>query len=382
MREEIFLSYARKDRKRAKIFAEAIEKKGYSVWWDWKMLGGGRIDKVIQDKLDTAKCVIVLWSNDSVKSDWVIDEADTGKRTGILIPVLVDNVNIPLGFRRIHTLNLVGWEGDSTHKEFELLLQSIAEIAGAPVIKEIIKPITPQEELEKITKIPPAGDIIINSIGMKFKLIPAGEFMMGSNEYDSEKPVHKVTIGDPFYLGIYPVTQQEWKAVMSDNPSRFDGERLPVETVSWIGVQEFIKKINEKEGTNKYRLPTEAQWEYAVRGGTATRYSFGDDESKLGDYAWFNSNSEGKTHEVGQKKPNPWGLYDMLGNVWEWVQDSWHDNYNGAPIDGSFWEGGSNRVFRGGSWDDYAGNCRSAYRSGHFGGYCLYYVTFRLLRVL
>jgi formylglycine-generating enzyme required for sulfatase activity len=175
---------------------------------------------------------------------------------------------------------------------------------------------------------------------MTFTLISAGDFYMGSEESGDEKPVHKVKINNPFYLGIYPVTQREWKAVMDDNPSYFKGDDMPVEQVSWDDVQEFIKKLNEKEGTDRYRLPSEAEWEYACRVGTTSRYSFGDDESKLGDYAWYDDNSGDKTHPVGQKKPNSWGLYDMHGNVWEWVQDKWHDSYGGAPTDGSAWESG------------------------------------------
>jgi formylglycine-generating enzyme required for sulfatase activity len=150
---------------------------------------------------------------------------------------------------------------------------------------------------------------ITNSIGMKFTLIPAGKFMMGSEELEFEKPIHEVTIGGPFYLGIYQVTQKEWTEVMGNNPSIYQGENFPVETISWNDVQDFIKKLNEKEVTKKYRLPSEAEWEHAARAGTSTRYSFGDDESKLGDYAWFIENSGNKTHEVGQKKPNPWSLY-------------------------------------------------------------------------
>jgi formylglycine-generating enzyme required for sulfatase activity len=206
-----------------------------------------------------------------------------------------------------------------------------------------------------------------NAIDMKFTLIPAGEFRMGSNDeasYDDERPVHRVKISKPFYLGIYPVTQREWKVVRGNNPSSFKGDDLPVETVSWGDVQDFIKKLNAKEGTDKYRLPSEAEWEYACRAGTTTRYSFGNDELELDDYAWYDDNSDDKTHPVGQKKQNPWGLYDMHGNVWEWVQDTWHDNYNGAPTDGSAWEGsGSNRVDRGGGWLGGAGCCRSAFRS-------------------
>jgi len=221
-----------------------------------------------------------------------------------------------------------------------------------------------------------------NSIGMKFLLIPAGELNMGSEESDDEKPVHKVKIKNPFYLGTYPVTLREWKVVMDDEPSDFKGDDLPVETVSWDNVQEFIKKLNVKEGTDKYRLPSEAEWEYACRAGTTTKYSFGDSESELGGYAWYDDNSEGKTHPVGQKDPNSWGLHDMHGNVWEWVQDEWHDDYDGAPTDGSAWESGdgANRVNRGGSWGGPAGFCRSADRFHDDPGFRDRYLGFRLLQ--
>ena len=235
----------------------------------------------------------------------------------------------------------------------------------------------------------PAADqeeTITNSIGMEFVLIPAGEFEMGSPEdeedrWDREGPVHHVTIGKAFYMGRYEVTQKEWREVMGDNPSGFKGDDMPVEMVSWNDVQEFIRKLNEKEGTDKYRLPSEAEWEYACRAGTTTRYSFGDSESRLGDYAWYDDNSGSKTHSVGKKKPNPYGLYDMHGNVWEWVQDKGHSDYDGAPTDGSAWESGdgANRVYRGGSWGHNAGYCRSAYRINCGPHYRNDYFGFRLL---
>ncbi len=230
--------------------------------------------------------------------------------------------------------------------------------------------------------------IKINDI--EFVLINKGEFMIGSlddeiDRSDYESPSHKVMIKNSFYLGRYPVTQKQWIAVMGNNPSRFKGDNLPVESVSWDDIQEFIKKINKVENTEKYRLPSEAEWEYACRAGKTTRYYFGDNESELGDYAWYYNNSGPNTHPVGQKKPNPWGLYDMHGNVWEWVQDRWHSDYNGAPSDSKAWEDTNNyrRVVRGGGWyNGHARNCRSAARTGYNSDNCKSYVGFRLLREL
>ncbi len=228
-----------------------------------------------------------------------------------------------------------------------------------------------------------------SSTGMEFVLIPAGEFMMGSpsgeeGRYDDEGPVHEVTINNPFYMGKYLVTQKQWKKVMGTNPSGFKDEDRPVESVSWKDVQEFVQKLNEKEGADKYRLPSEAEWEYACRAKTTTRYSFGDYESKLNEYAWYNKKSNSETHPVGQKNPNSWGLYDIHGNVWEWVQDRWHDNYEEAPSDGSAWEDGSsfNRILRGGGWGSDAGFCRSAIRAGFDVEYRAEAIGFRLLREL
>jgi formylglycine-generating enzyme required for sulfatase activity len=251
-----------------------------------------------------------------------------------------------------------------------------------------------------------------NSIGMEFVLIPAGEFKMGTPSNDrlrngNEDPIHRVKISNAFYMGKYEVTQKQWREVMGNNPSNFKGDNLPVEMVSWNDVQDFIKKLNEKEGGNKYRLPSEAEWEYAARAGTTTSYSFGDGESMLSDYAWYPENSgsrppekgdfsgynkkdfsdnkwNGRTHSVGQKKPNPWGLYDIHGNVYEWVQDEWHDDYNGAPTDGSSWKSGDGplRVFRGGSWKWFAWYCRSVSRGGYMPDNNFNDLGFRLLRIL
>ncbi|WP_440955524.1 SUMF1/EgtB/PvdO family nonheme iron enzyme [Methanosarcina sp. Mfa9] len=228
-----------------------------------------------------------------------------------------------------------------------------------------------------------------NSIGMEFVLVPEGEFMMGSSSGENgadtdERPLHKVTIGEPFYLGKYEVTQEQWQKVMGNNPSYFKGDRLPVEGVSWEEAREFIQKLNGMEKTDKYRLPSEAEWEYACRAGSSDKYSFNYDVSSLEEYAWYDTNSGDKTHPVGQKNPNPWGLYDMHGNVWEWVQDGWHDSYYGAPSDGSARESSSNslKVRRGGSWEGSAGYCRAANRGNSGSGYRSSGLGFRVLREL
>ena len=219
--------------------------------------------------------------------------------------------------------------------------------------------------------------------GITFVWIPRGSFVMGSTEgFESEKPVHRVMLENGFWLGRFEVTQAQWRAVAGTNPSHFtDGGNFPVEMVSWDDCQDFIHKLNSS-GVGVFRLPSEAEWEYACRAGSTTEYYFGDDESLLGNYAWHGGNGKRMTHPVGEKMPNTWGLYDMLGNVFEWCQDSWHDSYTSAPADGSAWEvpRERSRVLRGGSSSLPPGVCRSADREGLTPGYRHEFAGFRLLR--
>lgn len=207
---------------------------------------------------------------------------------------------------------------------------------------------------------------LVNSIGMKLVLIPKGTFTRGNSP---------VTISRDYYLGVYEVTQSQYEKVMGNNLSHFQGDNVanvdssnhPVEGVSWENAVEFCRRLSElpeeKKAGRVYRLPTEAEWEYACRAGSKTTYSFGDDEGQLGDYAWFRGNSGGRTHPVGQKKPNAWGLYDMHGNVWEWCAD-WFGHYpKEAVTDPVGPAEGVLRVGRGGGWFNGAADCGSSIRS-------------------
>jgi len=206
----------------------------------------------------------------------------------------------------------------------------------------------------------PTGERWVNSIGMTFVRIPAGTFTMGSSATDAEsheRPLHTVTISRPFYLATTEVTQSQWKAVMGSNPSRFQADDRPVEQVSWVDAQEFIRTLNLREATTRYRLPTEAEWEYACRAGAT-----GDDGGDLGSTAWHDPNSGGNTHPVAQKQANAWGLFDMLGNVYEWCED-WKGPYpSGEVTDPHGPSEGPGRIVRGGSWMVHSNRTRAEFR--------------------
>lgn len=201
---------------------------------------------------------------------------------------------------------------------------------------------------------------------IRLVLIPAGEFDMGSPPSEEarendEGPVRRIKIGTPFYIGRCEVTQAQWKAVMGHARSNFKGPDFPVDGIRWAEAVEFCKRLGERE-PETFRLPTEAEWEYACRAGSTTPYSFGDDAPFLVEHAWFNSNSGGKTHPVGQKASNAFGLHDMHGNVWEWCSDWYAEYLSGSTVDPMGPPEGSSRILRGGSWFCTPGPCRSANR--------------------
>jgi len=238
----------------------------------------------------------------------------------------------------------------------------------------------------------PPGTITPGPIpDMEYGHVPPGIFEMGSpgddpDAEDDEYPAHTVTFDYSFEIMTTEVTQAMWDEVLARNPSYFDGDDRPVEHVSLGDCQDFIDALNAIDTAHQYRLPSEAEWEYCCCAGSQTRYYWGEDPGfgQIGSNAWFAGNAAGETHPVAQKLPNAWGLYDMSGNVWEWCADCWHDDYVGAPADGSPWmtPPSAYRVGRGGSWGYTAPYCRSANRGIFAGDFVCNYLGFRLVRTV
>jgi len=210
-----------------------------------------------------------------------------------------------------------------------------------------------------------------NSVGIEFKLLPAGEFTMGSDLAANEKPAHRVRLTKAVSIGIYPVTNAQYERLMGISAGGDTNGDHPKEHVTWLEAVAFCRKLSElpeeRDAGRVYRLPTEAEWEYACRAGSNARFSFGDAESRLGQYGWFDKNSGMRTHPVGEKQPNAWGLYDMHGNVLEWCSDLYGDYQNGQVTNPRGPSTGSFRVARGGSYGSPAVECRSANRRGVIG---------------
>jgi formylglycine-generating enzyme required for sulfatase activity len=208
-----------------------------------------------------------------------------------------------------------------------------------------------------------------NGVNLELLKIPAGEFLMGTRDSgflfdEDERPMHRVTISRPFHIGKYEVTQAQWAAVMGGNPSRHKGDQLPVHDVTWDSCREFCSRLGERTGRT-VRLPTEAEWEHACRAGTETLFSFGDNQDDMGAYGWYQDNTENAPELVGTRQPNPWGLHDMHGNVFEWCADWFDSTYYGwsTEKDPAGPQAGEKRVMRGGCWYMQAWSARSAFRA-------------------
>jgi formylglycine-generating enzyme required for sulfatase activity len=394
---DIFLSYAREDLTKAKQLAASLEKQGWTVFFDRTIPPGKTWRQFIGKKIDECRCMVVAWSTHSVNSHWVCEEADIGLNREILIPLLLDQVTPPLGFGSIQAANLVDWKGETDSSGYLALCNAITELIGPGMpsasspAKTMYRP--NKDEKTKVTDPKVSQRPLIRVIqGPLIKepemvKIPAGSFQMGSNNgEDNEKPVHSVRLKS-FAIGRYPVTFDEYdqfaEAIGKPKPDDMGWGRgkRPVINVNWEEAVAYAQWLSDV-GDKHFRLPTEAEWEYAARAGTTTDF-YWDDQGVAKDFAWFNENSKDKTHPVGEKKPNAFGLYDMVGNVWEWAKDCWHDNYHQAPDDGSSWQEQKNvecyyRVLRGGSWNSDPSRLRSARRLRRTPGLCGRYIGFRL----
>ena len=398
---DVFLCHNSKDKPLVQKIADQLRARGLNPWLDKRVLrGGDQFTIEIQKAIANSKSAVIFFGNNGV-GHW--QEREIGvcysrsvnaSKEGLVfkvIPVLLPGVTeVPkdqMFLGEIHWISFLDLKHKDAFKQLESAIRSkepkSTNFSPSPTFS------VPKSSIHSTSSSPQSFiETLSGNIKLEMVKIPAGSFLMGSADNDEtaldyEMPQHRVNLQE-FYLGKYPVTQEQYQAVMGHNPSNFksffkDTSKNPVEKVSWNDAQEFCRRLSEKTG-KKYRLPSEAEWEYACRAGTQTRYYFGNNEYQLGEYAWYEENSDSKTHPVGQKKPNNWGLYDLHGNVWEWCEDGWHGNYENAPKDGSSWNDSqrSMRPLRGGSWYSYSGGCRSALRDGFGADYGYDFYGFRL----
>jgi formylglycine-generating enzyme required for sulfatase activity len=348
------------------------------VWWDTRLKAGEFWDEVIERELKAARCVVVLWSKTSVDRHWVRVEANDGLQRRILVPALIENVRPPLAFSLVQAEQLLGWSGEPSHTGLNRLLGAISERMRTQPLPDlaVFRDIDASWYPEMVA-------------------LPAGEFLMGSPEYEVgsyENRRDRVTIDRRFAIGRYAVTFDEYDHFCAATELKKPEDRgwgrgrRPVIEVSWQDAVAYCVWLANETG-QPYRLPSEAEWEYAARAGTTTRYAFGDAITPK-DANYSEESKLGKTTEVGAYPPNAWGLYDMHGNVWEWVKDVYHDSYLRGPTDGTAWidsEGENsarNRVIRGGSWNDDPWRLRSAGRGKYIPGYGGSGIGFRVARTL
>ncbi|MFK7893792.1 MAG: SUMF1/EgtB/PvdO family nonheme iron enzyme, partial [Granulosicoccus sp.] len=369
---DIFIAYKREDRQTAMQLLSVFEAQGLIVFIDTSIHAGARFSAELEIALDASRTVVVLWSEKSKNSRYVLDEANEGVERGVLFPVLIEDTRIPYGFRGIQTVNLCDWDGDSTHPECESLLGALNAKLGRPVADAPSVDNTQPKSTPRHRK---PGDIYRDTLkdgsqGPAMVVIPAGRFLMGSPDGegdDDEHPQHEVIIKEPFAMGQYAVSFAEYDVFCRSTKRElaeddFGREKQPVINVSWHDAVAYCQWLSDMTGKD-YCLPSEARWEYACRAGTTTPWNTGE---KLGnDQANFNENNKETVAVDHYKQPNDFGLFQMHGNVWEWCQDVWIKHYEGAPGDGSARDSDSTsqaRALRGGSWV-YAGNyCRSSYR--------------------
>ncbi len=367
---QIFISYSKKDRRRIEPILNGLEAEGLSYWIDENLMPSERTwTAMIQAELEACGCVLVLWSPHAVASQEVEAEALYGLYEGKFAQALIDDCRLNYRVERLQYADLRGWSGDRSVPEWVKLIAALRARVGSETAEQ------PHRRREST---PPTRRIPIPEMVE----IPSGRFLMGApvstswlfdEADDRERPQHAVWV-PAFAMGAYPVTFDEYDAFCTatgrDKP-RDEGwgrGRRPVINVSWDDATAYCQWLCEQTDGD-WRLPSEAEWEYACRAGSTTRYSWGDEDPVCDETARNGANfgdcPDRRTRPVASFPANAFGLYDMHGNVWEWVEDCWHRNYDGAPTDGSAWLTScvsSNRVLRGGSWYDTPQILRSAFR--------------------
>lgn len=405
---DVFISYKKEDFEIADRLVAALKENGLSVWWDDGLTPKAAWDAEIETKIAEAATVVVLWTPRAVNSDWVRTEAHYGQDRGKLIPVMVEVCTIPIAFMLRQTINLCDWRGERDHRQWRKLLAWIADV-GATKPGSINAPQTPgrpqHNAFRDVVGNLASGEPIVDGAlvnastqeGTLFRdgevlpvmrIVPPGAFLIGSpaTERDrsvAEGPQKRIEIPAPLAIGVFPVLvlqyeatigirpavqpeppqSSSWTAIFKGRPAPAQVDAppnpsVPVTNVSFEDAEEFVSHISSATGES-YRLPSEAEWEYACRAGSRSRYAFGDTiDTTMAHFA-----AKGPV-PPGSFRANAFGLYDMHGNVREWTADLWHESYDATPLDGSpATEGHSSmRVVRGGGWNDSAPLLRSAGR--------------------
>jgi formylglycine-generating enzyme required for sulfatase activity len=410
---DIFLSYKKEDLDIANRLVAALRTEGMSVWWDDGLTPQEAWDTTIERELSAASTIVVLWSPRSVSSEWVRREAHFAQDRGKLVPVIVEPSNIPIAFTLNQNVNLAGWDGDRTNRQWRKLLTWITDLAstkpGNANIPQSLGAAQPNRFREAVGTLA-SGDPIVDGAlvnaftpaGTAFRdgeqmpvmrIVPKGSFLLGATLDDPdhasyEVPQIRIEIPAPFAIGVFPILVSEYQSLAGSQPAApapparasswgwfskrkveaapaavaarpLSNPRVPITRVTFDEAAAFVVRLTSAAGVS-YRIPSEAEWEYACRAGTRTRYSFGDEID--GKRAAFGRMAG--PIEPGSFPPNAFGLYDMHGNVREWTADLWHDSYETTPQDGrpAMVGHGSMRLVRGGGWSDNAAMLRCAAR--------------------
>ena len=423
---DVFISYKREDRAHAERVANALKLEGFSVWWDDRLTPDKAFDELIEGEISKASVVLVLWSPKATQSSWVRSEAHYGNDRGRYVPVWIEMCELPLAFRLKQTIDLSGWSGGRDDRNWHKLTGWLTDLKAGTVKAEPDVAADPSRFRELHGRLPngdpvfdgatislrtPPGTAFCDGPGLPVMMIlPAGRFMLGAVAGDldarpTEAPARQVTLAQPFAMGVFPVLRREYALYGREQapetaPKRGlfgfgspkphikantpDTDELPVTSVSVADAEAFAAHLSDAAGAT-YRLPSEAEWEYACRAGSTTRFAWGDEPSPAAaHFASAAAPAPTAPCRPGQFPPNDFGLYDMHGNVREWTRDLWHDDYAETPADGAPARGGHSgmHVVRGGCFSDPAPVVRASARARAGAGDRLAMIGFRLVREL